>query len=690
MSPRAGPMLFVVTVTILLDPHSSAMAATSADAGSRSDDTPLQKVLDLLESMLAKGKLEKHTEEVEFEKFREWCDGSRAAATKAVEEADVEIEQLSADIVKAEADAEDLAAQMEELEVGIARKMKESHEAEAIRERDQVDYLATHEDFSESLKAIDRAIAVLQAGAGDVAQSMLQVQRLPQLPQQARSMIEAFLGLDGQSLDHAEGVPEANAYEFHSDNVLVLLKQLRLKFQDQKLALEKEEANAKSNYELLVEKLSDDLKAENTLHDTRSAQRARRLQDAATAKGELDARKASREDDQKRLSSTLAKCHRKSGEFEKNQVVRSEEIKAIETAVGILQSDTVSGSAERHLPPTSLLIQRGAGGAAALVQLRGGGGPGPQHRVAALLRDKAHLLGSRYLRLAAAAAESDPLAEVRKMIQDLIAKLKDEAVSEADHKAYCSAELATNKQTREDKQTEVEELSAELDKKRADSLQFHADLQDVGAAIAELRKEQAEASKMRDVEKSRNTQTITEAKEAQVAVEKAMQVLKEFYAKVADDESLMQTDAGLGQEMSNVAKAPYAGMQAEHGGIIGFLQVVLSDFARLETETSFAEGQAQEDHESYMAETTESIAVKDADMEHRAQKKRQTDAMVLSLAKELELTQSELLAAKTYYEKLKPDCVNAGVNYNDRVTMRQAEIQSLKEALEVLSQQDLS
>merc|ERR1711879_1111109 len=139
-------------------------------------------------------------------------------------------------------------------------------------------------------------------------------------------------------------------------------------------------------------------------------------------------------------------------------------------------------------------------------------------------------------------------------------------------------------------------------------------------AVAKLRQEQAEATSMRKEEKARNAQTVADAKDGQAAVEKAAQLLKQFYGNAADgfDKSdygfsLAQagSDVGLRQEMSQAAKAPYKGMQAEHGGIVGFLDVVLSDFAPLETETSTAEEQAQAEYEKYMAETTEDIAVKE-------------------------------------------------------------------------------
>merc|ERR1719198_1547904 len=128
--------------------------------------------------------------------------------------------------------------------------------------------------------------------------------------------------------------------------------------------------------------------------------------------------------------------------------------------------------------------------------------------------------------------------------------------------------------------------------------------------------------------------------------------------------------------MKQATREPYKGMQSESGGIIGFLEVCLSDFARLEAETSSAEDSAQEAYQTFMDESNEDIAVKETEVEHKTSKKQTLDQATVSLKKELDLTQEELTAALDYYE--------------DRVKQREAEIQSLQEALEILGQQDLS
>jgi hypothetical protein len=642
--------------------------------------TPIQKVAQMLDGMIAKGKQEKHVEETEFAEFQQWCDSTREATKKSIAEGAARIEQLEADIIKAEADAEDAAAASAEYLAKADADQAEADGATAIRKKEKADYDATHADLSESIDAIERAVSVLKSREADVPQSLLQLKRSVRLSPEVKSSIDALLALSsGQA-------PAANAYEFQSGSVVTTLEKLRLKFQDELLAVQKAEIAAKSNYEVLFQRLTDSIKDLKERAAAKTAFKSQRLEDAAAAKGDLAITQEAKAEDEKTLSETLSECDARSREFENNQVVRSGEIKACEQAVEILRSDAVSGNADKHLPAV-LAQQTGV----SLAQVRGGEVPEARQRVIEFLQGRAKELGSRYLALAASHVAADPFVKVKKMIKSLIVKLMEEANSEADHNAFCTTELATNKLTRENKQSEVDELSANIEKKTAESQQLAQQLAELSAQVADLKSKQNEATTLRDAERKTNQATVADAKEAQVAVEKATQILKDFFASAADA-SLLQNGGGaqLSEQMSQASKAPYTGQQSSNTGIIGFLEVILSDFARLESETSSAEDQSQETYEKFMNETTQDVAVKETEIKHKDNSKLDCDQTIASLQKELQLTQEELGAANGYYEKLKPDCVDTGLSYEVRVQKREEEIQSLKEAMKILTQEDLA
>merc|ERR1719356_2020947 len=341
---------------------------------------------------------------------------------------------------------------------------------------------------------------------------------------------------------------------------------------------------------------------------------------------------------------------------------------------------------EKHLPASLVQTKKSV-----LAQLRSTSGRDDalRKRVVEFLQGRAQKLGSQYLALMAAKANEDPFGKVKKMIKDLIVKLMEQANAEADQHAYCETELATNKQTREIKSSEVEELTAELESQNALKETLTTEITELSDEVAKIKAEQKEPTDIRMAEKKTNAETVADAKVAQTAVEKATKVLKDYYSSVAAS-ALVQSTGGLKQEMSQAASLdPYKGQQSGSGGIMGMLEVILSDFARLETETTEAENSAAATYQKFMDESNEDVAVKETEIEHKSNKKDTCMEAILDLTKNLKLTQSELDKAMEYYEKLKAECVDTKVSYEERVQMREEEIQSLQEALKVLTGEDL-
>jgi len=275
---------------------------------------------------------------------------------------------------------------------------------------------------------------------------------------------------------------------------------------------------------------------------------------------------------------------------------------------------------------------------------------------------------------------------VKKMIKDLIVKLMEEANEEAEHKGWCDTELSTNEQTRKEKTTAVETLHSEIDELEASIAKLTEDITSLTEAVAELDAAVSKATNLRNEEKSKNTQTIADSQEAQTAVAQALTVLKEFYAKAAEATAFVQTR----QEPPPSPTEPYKGMGGESGGVVGMLEVIESDFARLEADTKASEASAQKEYDEFMTDSEVDKTKKSTDIEHKTAKKQDEEQTLTTKKSDLEGTQKELDAALAYFDKLKPSCVHSGVSYEDRVARRKEEIESLQEALKILNGEDLA
>jgi len=640
--------------------------------------TPVQKVIQLLNGMVEKGKKEKHEEQVQFAAYKQFCDDTTVEKQRSIKEANEMIEILQADIQKYEADAAQLAKEIAKHDEDISTWEGDFKAASKVREIEHTDYVATHKDYTESIDALDEGVATLKKQSHDVKQaaaSLMQISASSIIPAESKKVIDAFLATDPDDENLAVAAPEANAYEFQAQGIVDMLTKLAGKFEDERTDLEKEETNARHAFEMLSQDLKAQIGQATSARTEKSEAKAKALQSSADAKGDLQDTTTTRDDDSKYLADLTATCEQKSSDFASRQQLRAEEISAVEKAIEILSSGAVSGASEKHLPQ---LIQKSS----SLAQLRSVSTNPNQLRVASYLKEQASRINSRVLSALAMRVADDPFKKVKKMIKDLIVKLMEEANEEAEHKGWCDTELSTNEQTRKEKTEAVETLHAEIDELEASIAKLTEEITDLTKAVAELDAAVAKATSVREEEKAKNTVTIKDSQDAQTAVAQALSVLKDFYAKAAEATSLIQEP--------EVFDEPYKGMGSENGGVVGMIEVIQSDFARLESETSAAEAEAQKQYDEFMGDSSVDKAQKSKDIEHKSGKKQNHEQALQEAKTDLDGTQKELDAALAYYEKLKPSCVDAGESYEDRVARRKEEIESLQEALRILNGEDVA
>merc|ERR1719441_57245 len=91
-----------------------AAYATQAaqESGLQGKVTPVQKVIELLQGMLEKGKKEKHEEQVQFAAYKQFCDDTTVEKQRAIKEANEMIEMLKADIQQYTVDADTLTKEI--------------------------------------------------------------------------------------------------------------------------------------------------------------------------------------------------------------------------------------------------------------------------------------------------------------------------------------------------------------------------------------------------------------------------------------------------------------------------------------------------------------------------------------------------------------------------------------------------
>merc|ERR1719311_1279645 len=211
--------------------------------------------------------------------------------------------------------------------------------------------------------------------------------------------------------------------------------------------------------------------------------------------------------------------------------------------------------------------------------------------------------------------------------------------------------------------------------------------------IAELTKSLNEATQLRSQEKLENQKTLADATAGLAGVKKAMKILKDFY-----DNALVQTgekytppkgDASgmtVGDLDPDTFSGDFSGNQDAATGIIGQLDVIMSDFEGTIDATKSEESDAESTFQGFKTETETDISDKESSVKT---KQGEVDTETGNLADYKDNLKEHLTLkaeALTELAKLKPACVDTGSDYAEKVARREQEIESLKNAYVTLDE----
>merc|ERR1719356_2075270 len=271
-----------------------------------------------------------------------------------------------------------------------------------------------------------------------------------------------------------------------------------------------------------------------------------------------------------------------------------------------------------------------------------------------------------------AAGGDDPFAKVKGLIEGLIAKLEAEAKADATEKAYCDEEMAKTEAKRGELMDDVSKLTAKMDQATSKSAALSADIKQLEAELAALMKSQAEMDKIRQEESAAFLQAKEDLTTGLTGVRQALTVLRDYYA----------SDAALVQQPA--MPALHTAATGAGTSIIGILEAVESDFA-----TGLAKEESQEDDAAALYDQTTqenkvTKTMKDQDLKYKTAEVKSLAKAVADLSSDKETLSTELAAVNEYYAKLRDRCIAKPETYEERKARREAEINGLKEALQVL------
>merc|ERR1719163_1644558 len=258
---------------------------------------------------------------------------------------------------------------------------------------------------------------------------------------------------------------------------------------------------------------------------------------------------------------------------------------------------------------------------------------------------------------------ADVFAKIKGMIGDMIEKLEQEAAEAAELKEWCDKEIAESTAKKEDVTATFEKLSTKIDSASARSEKLKEEVATLQKELADLAKLTAEMDKIRGEEKAAFEKNHPEMEQGLKGVKLALKILNDYYAK-----------AGKAHGSSDGAGS----------GIIGMLEVIESDFTKGITQMVAAEEMAADTYEKETKENALEKTTKEQDVKYKTKEFTGLDKKIAQLTTDKDGVQEELDALNDYLKGLEKKCTYKVESYAERKARRQAEIDGLKEALDVL------
>lgn len=675
--------------TALVSFFALSPAFTLAAAKELRGSTAIERATSLVEGFIGTAEADKHKAELDFTGYKKFWEGTETRLQASIAETKLSVQALEAIIEQLTQELEQIASKVVEVNGEAESATGQKTAADATRKAEHTEFIKQAVGFNDALVKIEQAINTLkskplkipQAGAAVLAQ----LANHPQLPADAKAAFNSFLGMLDDDDDKDKSSASPKAYESRSSNIIDLLSNLRDTFRKNLGDAQKEELRKQGAYDKLLLSLQGELNIHDRKTRDLNRQKGEKGEKLASSQKLLQGQKDKLAGDESELASGSAAMAAKQNAHDVNMQLRSDELAALRECLNVLKGQIVA-NASQHFALTQ--YQKSA---VSLAQFMAAKKDMPLYKSARVqikefLEERAGEIHSHQLTLLATKIAADPFVKVKNLISDMIVKLEREAIDETSAKTTCDHQLAMANISRNKLAEEVEGLTADIENKKATLFGLEEAISTTATEIQELESEKAEALKNWLVAKVDAENSIHESGSAKAAVTDVLKSLKEFYMPHPfDNTTLLQIGAGRRQLREyNPEYNP-----AETGNtVIALMMVIENDFKSLEDDLKKQLVADTSEQQSLDAGFATNIATKTKSNEMQGEVVTAEKERLSELTDDLGSKETKLESENSFFSKLVEQCQPKGLTLEERMEKRKDEIESLKQALEMLKGPD--
>jgi len=675
---------------------------------------PIRKVVTMLQNMKKKVEAEGEKEKALFEKYMCYCKNAGGELSKSISDAETKGPQLTSDIKESEAKLAQLKEDLKQHQLDRSAAKSAVAESTSLREKEAAAFAKVAAEAKANIASMTAALGALEKG---MAGAFLQTRaasivrhvalQSKELEEDDREALMAFLqGTQASGEDYAPS----------SGQIVGILKTMNDEMSKTFASDKAAEEAAISAFEELVAAKTKEIDALTAALETKMTRVGDLSVEIVQMKNDLTDTEEALMEDKAFLKDLDKNCATKSAEWETITKTRSEELVALSETIKVLNDDDALELFKKTLP-----------GASALIQVRSSS-TSVQEKALAVIRQagKIHRPQFDFIALAIR-GQKVGYDKVIKMIDGMVATLKQEQLDDDHKKEYCAKQFDFAEDKKKGLERKVSDLETVIEDSKEGISTTKAEIETLKDGIKALDKSVAEATEQRKEEHEDYTGLMASDAAAKELLGFAKNRLNKFYnpklykappKRVLSEEEQITVNMGgtlaptaapggiagtgvtvLSQVREHGLVAPPAAPEApgayekkteESGGVIAMIDLLVKDLEKEMTEAETTEKDSQADYEKMMSDSAAKRAedVKSLTDKNSALAEMESDLQSATEAKGS--TVKELMGTEQYISSLHSECDWLLQYFDVRKEARGSEIDALGKAKAILSGADFS
>jgi hypothetical protein len=678
-------------VLLVVGAQAALLARSSTTSAAHGKTREISSVITLLGNMVTDLNNANSVDKKNWDDYSSWSGQQETDKNAYLNEQKGVVMSAQAQKSSAEGQVAQLTTSLSALASDLAEARASIQEVQHMRDEEHGLHEAEVHDLQATIEAVNHAITVLQAhydsaGLAQVRSSLAHALQISQLSKvvtnsQMQVLNRMVQDPDYLSAEHASVDYSQSSNQAGGAGVIETLKAVRSTLMENKQASIEKDNEARRQFEETKTAKEADIERMMTDQATKTNEKVNAESTVQTAAATISQGNADITTAEQYLSLLTQDRTHFQGLYNERLMLRQNELAATQAALDALQQVSVGNAVSAIQTEKRVhagLLQADARQVRlqkAVAQLTK---VGKEQHSASLLEAAVAMrrMGMRF--------DPNSMNPVKDLLRQLITRLEEELSAETSHKEWCDNEKQQSADAKAARETMITNLQAEIPQLNTQIATLGSEIEFATQQLASTHEEETEGKKVRDESKAAFEKAKADHDEVISALQSAVEALSAV--------TFVQTKARVVTKTRLLTKQPEQGNPfsemgaSQAGSAVEMLSDLLSRYTSARTQAITEEEQSVKAHAQFLDESEQFRQLTLQTKQSLDQQKRMKEDRLSDAESELVAAGQELQQVTQYIADLAPSCDDIRVSFEERKHRREAEIQALKEALQVLDE----